>query len=233
TSAPTGSGPARATGWSSAASRPRSTRPPSSTPSPHRRPGPRTCALRSWTRGSSWTRRSTTTWSRRGSRDRPDQGPAQPAHRGRQARRAHQLRDGRPVRGRRAGRAHGQGVARALERRVRGAGGAAMSAPKRIQLRRTKGWRKPEGAVVVARRPKGANPIVVGASWTAPNGGRVVVADRAMATGMFAAHVRTWRPPLVERVRAALAGRDLACWCPLDQPCHADVLLEIANGGAS
>lgn len=26
-----------------------------------------------------------------------------------------------------------------------------------------------------------------------------------------------------------LAGRDLACWCPLDQPCHADVLLEIAN----
>jgi len=28
-----------------------------------------------------------------------------------------------------------------------------------------------------------------------------------------------------------LAGKDLACWCPLDQPCHADVLLEIANGG--
>ena len=27
----------------------------------------------------------------------------------------------------------------------------------------------------------------------------------------------------------ALKGRDLACWCPLDQPCHADVLLEIAN----
>ncbi|SII07108.1 Uncharacterised protein [Mycobacteroides abscessus subsp. abscessus] len=27
-----------------------------------------------------------------------------------------------------------------------------------------------------------------------------------------------------------LAGHDLACWCPLDQPCHADVLLELANG---
>jgi hypothetical protein len=26
-----------------------------------------------------------------------------------------------------------------------------------------------------------------------------------------------------------LAGHDLACWCPLDQPCHADVLLELAN----
>lgn len=26
-----------------------------------------------------------------------------------------------------------------------------------------------------------------------------------------------------------LRGRDLCCWCPLDQPCHADVLLRIAN----
>ena len=32
-------------------------------------------------------------------------------------------------------------------------------------------------------------------------------------------------------IRAELAGRDLACWCPLDQPCHADVLLRLANGG--
>lgn len=28
---------------------------------------------------------------------------------------------------------------------------------------------------------------------------------------------------------AELRGKDLACWCPLDQPCHADVLLAIAN----
>lgn len=28
---------------------------------------------------------------------------------------------------------------------------------------------------------------------------------------------------------APLRGRDLVCWCPLDQPCHADVLLELAN----
>jgi uncharacterized protein DUF4326 len=33
----------------------------------------------------------------------------------------------------------------------------------------------------------------------------------------------------VTAVRAALRGRDLACWCPLDVPCHADVLLEVAN----
>lgn len=34
----------------------------------------------------------------------------------------------------------------------------------------------------------------------------------------------------VEDARRELAGRDLACWCPLDQPCHADVLLSLANG---
>jgi hypothetical protein len=30
-------------------------------------------------------------------------------------------------------------------------------------------------------------------------------------------------------LRACLRGKNLACWCPLDQPCHADVLLEMAN----
>jgi len=33
----------------------------------------------------------------------------------------------------------------------------------------------------------------------------------------------------VDDVRRELCGKDLACWCPLDQPCHADVLMEIAN----
>ena len=37
-------------------------------------------------------------------------------------------------------------------------------------------------------------------------------------------------PPSSESIRSALAGRDLACWCALDGPCHADLLLAIANG---
>ncbi|MFE3052314.1 DUF4326 domain-containing protein [Nocardia sp. NPDC059239] len=37
------------------------------------------------------------------------------------------------------------------------------------------------------------------------------------------------QPVTIEDVRTELAGRDLVCWCPLDQPCHADVLLKIAN----
>lgn len=32
-----------------------------------------------------------------------------------------------------------------------------------------------------------------------------------------------------EDVRRELAGHNLACWCPLDRPCHADVLLAVAN----
>ena len=37
-------------------------------------------------------------------------------------------------------------------------------------------------------------------------------------------------PQTHAKIKAELAGKNLACWCPLDQPCHADVLLEIANG---
>lgn len=42
----------------------------------------------------------------------------------------------------------------------------------------------------------------------------------------------TWHYPPPEVIRTALAGRDLACWCALDQPCHADVLLDLANQDA-
>jgi Domain of unknown function (DUF4326) len=38
-----------------------------------------------------------------------------------------------------------------------------------------------------------------------------------------------YHPPSSAKIRQHLRGYDLACWCPLDEPCHADVLLEIAN----
>lgn len=37
----------------------------------------------------------------------------------------------------------------------------------------------------------------------------------------------------VEEIRRELAGRDLACWCKPGDPCHGDVLLELANGPRS
>lgn len=88
----------------------------------------------------------------------------------------------------------------------------------------------PEGAVYVGRPGVFGNPYRVGGEIPGTGGDTY---DAESATAMFRLSARTfwggegWR----EEVRAELAGRDLACWCPLDQPCHADVLLEIANGG--
>lgn len=93
--------------------------------------------------------------------------------------------------------------------------------PTRIQLRRTRGWRKPTGAIVVSRPSRWGNPFVVSEHQT-----------RAQAVANFRRALLEGRlQNSVDRVRRELAGHDLACWCPLDQPCHADVLLEIANGG--
>lgn len=36
-------------------------------------------------------------------------------------------------------------------------------------------------------------------------------------------------PPSVADIREHLAGKNLACWCKPGEPCHADVLLELAN----
>ncbi|CAN5764791.1 hypothetical protein BH23ACT2_BH23ACT2_01590 [soil metagenome] len=108
----------------------------------------------------------------------------------------------------------------------------ADRAPHRIQLRRTKGWRKPEGAIVVARPTRWGNP------WSVAD----AIADGYVDNppGAVAAicveRYRNWlaHPEADVRARrivdalAELGGRDLACWCPLGQPCHADVLLRFA-----
>jgi hypothetical protein len=91
--------------------------------------------------------------------------------------------------------------------------------PRRIQLTRRKGWRKPEGAVVVARPTKWGNPFRLGEHG----------ASRADVVRWFALYRHHEDYPSDDEVRAELAGHDLACWCPLDQVCHADVLLRIAN----
>jgi len=99
--------------------------------------------------------------------------------------------------------------------------------PERIQLRRTKGWRKPEGAVVVARPTPWGNPYRMGEP---AYGNEPVTA--AEVVEMFRLHLDVFANvgPDGADPFAPLRGRDLACWCPLDQPCHADVLLDVANG---
>ncbi|WP_018825228.1 DUF4326 domain-containing protein [Salinispora arenicola] len=89
---------------------------------------------------------------------------------------------------------------------------------RRIQRRRTAGWRMPAGAVYVGRPTRWGNRF--GADKTS--------ASRAGAVALF----RLWiaqHPEYADAVRVELAGKTLACWCPLDQPCHADELLRIAN----
>lgn len=103
--------------------------------------------------------------------------------------------------------------------------------PQRIQQRRTKGWRKPEGAVAVGRGTKWGNPVTAGLLVPSQP-------DPVFQRFWLKQHFRRWlggsapwlgTPPSTEQIQTELAGKDLMCWCPLDQPCHADVLLKIAN----
>ncbi len=48
------------------------------------------------------------------------------------------------------------------------------------------------------------------------------------AVGRYRAYLNE-NPGLVAAIKRELRGKDLACWCGLDKPCHADVLLEVAN----
>lgn len=127
--------------------------------------------------------------------------------------------------------------------------------PERIQLQRTTGWRKPDGAVVVARPTKWGNRFAAGRSHITPyymdpgwvdlhNPGTIIYPtdepawraehppqliwceSREQAVAWFRA---TLSREMRTAVRRELAGRDLCCWCPPGQPCHADVLLALAN----
>jgi Domain of unknown function (DUF4326) len=98
-------------------------------------------------------------------------------------------------------------------------GSKATFSPRRVQLRRTKGWRKPPGAVVISRPGKWGNPY------------RVSEHGLPEALALYRRHLSE-HPELVEAARRELAGRTLACWCPPDRPCHGDILLEVIDGRA-
>jgi hypothetical protein len=106
--------------------------------------------------------------------------------------------------------------------------------PERIQLKRTAGWRMPEGAVSVARPGIWGNPYRPGDALRFPFSELYgpVVRDRAHAVECFAVHADI-SSRYQGYARHRLAGKSLACWCPLPaegEPdiCHAAVLLAIA-----
>jgi hypothetical protein len=105
--------------------------------------------------------------------------------------------------------------------------------PKRIQRKRTKGWKMPDGAVYVGRPTMFGNPFKVKDAEAAgyKDGNKMVVwAFREWLRGApdFADHQPELRS-VIKNLLPELRGKDLACWCRPDQQCHADVLLEIAN----
>jgi len=106
--------------------------------------------------------------------------------------------------------------------------------PQRVQLSRKKGWRMPPNTISVARPGRWGNPFSV-LPELAPGtpAGRYVAMPNVEAA---VAAYRQWLRDdpagraLAHEAKHALRGRDLACWCRLDGPCHAQVLLEVANG---
>lgn len=119
--------------------------------------------------------------------------------------------------------------------------------PKRIQRKRTKGWRMPDGAVYVGR------PTVYGNPFTGPDAASQFRTwwegrgnPKSPYFSMFPERMDGLMGALFQTEPNRLRGHDLACWCPLCPahadgkpfgvicpdcaPCHADPLGEIANG---
>ena len=99
---------------------------------------------------------------------------------------------------------------------------ANRAKPRRVVRRRSKDWKMPANTVYVGRPTVWGNPFVVGSELI---GGEKLSAEKAVA--LYRQYAREAFD--ARDVRACLRGKNLACWCPLDQLCHADVLLEIAN----
>ena len=88
---------------------------------------------------------------------------------------------------------------------------------KRIQRKRTKGWKMPPDTVYVGRPTKWGNPYKVHDPPYLETILDVIGEYRRWLC------VQLFRDP---HFLDPLRGKDLACWCRLDQPCHADVLLK-------
>lgn len=112
-----------------------------------------------------------------------------------------------------------------------------FASPKRIQRKRTKGWRLPPNTVAVTRPGRFGNPYRIRdareagytgtdeqlAQWCVDLFRKAVLAK---GTGEYSNNV-----PSIDEIKT-LRGKNLACWCK-GAPCHADVLIELANEGAT
>lgn len=124
-----------------------------------------------------------------------------------------------------------------VERRFR----VVTTPPQRIQLSRAKGWKMPPNTVKVDRTTKWGNPFVVGRDGTQAECVEAfgfIAGEEASLDLMARMQVPAGSLDATKKVLAELEadptplrGKNLACWCRLDEPCHADVLLRLANDG--
>lgn len=107
--------------------------------------------------------------------------------------------------------------------------------PERIQRKRTKGWRMPDNTVYVGRGSIWGNPckigdmVFMGSAHTGTGESKIGEATAFDCKRYFAMRVAKTMMDYPEKFIEPLRGKNLACWCALDQPCHADVLIKLAN----
>lgn len=100
-----------------------------------------------------------------------------------------------------------------------------MENPRRTQRKAFKGWRLPPDTVYVGRGSKWGNPFPLGHQAYL---GKEWARD---AYGQWLTSTHKGMTLLREHLHE-LRGKDLACWCKPGEPCHADLLLALANAGA-
>ena len=112
---------------------------------------------------------------------------------------------------------------------------------ERVQLKCNRGWKMPALTVKVDRTTKFGNPFSIDRYGRE----QAVEKHREWITGMMSdEQIRASYPQMIathlisrrqalQTLLPSLAGKNLACWCTLDGPCHADTLLELANIGVA
>ncbi len=116
--------------------------------------------------------------------------------------------------------------------------------PKRVQRKRTAGWKMPENTVYVGRPTEWGNPFTIKRVDSSDPWKFAVYSLNGNCRGRYTKieyaklrAVQLFQWEVEDTLKASpdflkpLAGKNLACWCRLDHPCHCDVLLELANGG--
>lgn len=114
-----------------------------------------------------------------------------------------------------------------------------MSGPVRVQISRRKGFKLPENTVSVARPSKWGNPFKVGspaidlpfivAKRMRGEIGATLTQEQAVEAFAIWLEFAYDGRRIVEKARIHLRGKNVACYCRIGDPCHGNVLLNIAN----